>query len=127
MPAPGSGYSLLFEGIRAGQVSERGAHVFAHQWRRLRNDIGDLPIGAHAFRMQPSDCDKLDFAATEGPPSKLQAFRLKPSPAFGWLLLQFSFLLHGRSARKLGSVTSSHAPEHRLNVRFISERHDLHL
>src|SRR6266436_6559174 len=32
-----------------------------------------------------------------------------------------------RSAKKLGSVTSSHAPEHRLNVRLISERHDLHL
>src|SRR2546430_4235737 len=35
-----------------------------------------------------------------------------------WLLLQFSFLLRGRSERKLGSVTSSHAPERRLNVRF---------
>src|SRR6266516_2860038 len=62
MPAPGSGYSLLFEGIRAGQVSERGAHVFAHQWRRLRNDIGDLPIGAHAFRMQPS-ARKIDLTS----------------------------------------------------------------
>src|SRR6516162_9514566 len=90
-------------------------------------DIGDLPIGAHAFRMQLSDCDALDFAAAEGPPRKLQAFRLKPSPAFGWLLLQFSFLLHGRSAKKLGSVTSSHAPKRRLNVRFMSERHPLHL
>src|SRR6266851_9559992 len=30
-----------------------------------------------------------------------------------------------RSAKKLGSVTSSHAPEHSLNVRLISERHDL--
>src|SRR6516162_3123323 len=69
----------------------------------------------------------LDFAAAEGPPRKLQAFRLKPSPAFGWLLLQFSFLLHGRSAMKLGSVTSSHAPKRRLNVRFMSERHPLHL
>src|SRR6266403_1450935 len=37
------------------------------------------------------------------------------------------FFASGRSAKKLGSVTSSHAPEHRLNVRFISERHDLHL
>ena len=33
----------------------------------------------------------------------------------------------GRNARKLGSVTSSHAPERRLNVRFMSERHPLHL
>ena len=33
----------------------------------------------------------------------------------------------GRNARKLGSVTSSHAPERRLNVRIMSERHPLHL
>src|SRR6266516_6642924 len=114
MPAPGSGYSLLFEGIRAGQVSERGAHVFAHQWRRLRNDIGDLPIGAHAFRMQPSDCGKLDFATGERE-SAWQALSIPPQakPCF-WLASEFSFL-----SRKLGSVTSSHAPERRLNVRFM--------
>jgi hypothetical protein len=41
--------------------------------------------------------------------------------------LQFSFLPHGRRAGKLGSVTSSHAPERRLNVRFTSKRHALHL
>ena len=96
-----SGYSLLFEGIRAGQVSERGAHFSADSSRRLWNDIGDLPIGAHTFRMQPSDCDSW-IPATEGPLGKLQAFRFKPSPAFGWHLLQFSFLLHGRSAGSLG-------------------------
>src|SRR5262249_59943718 len=51
----------------------------------------------------------------------------KPSPAFGSLLLQLSFLPHGQRARKLASVTSSHVPECRLNVRFTSKRHALHL
>src|SRR6516165_3477929 len=37
------------------------------------------------------------------------------------------FFASGRSARKLGSVTSSHAPERRLNARFMSKRHPLHL
>ena len=82
---------------------------------------------ARALRVQSPDCDELDFAAAEGPPSNFQAFRLKPSSAFGSLLLQFSFLPHGRRAGKLGSVTSSHAPERRLNVRFTSKRHALHL
>jgi hypothetical protein len=109
------------------QVSERGAHYFADRCRRLRNDIGDLPIRARALRVQSPDCDELDFAAAEGPPSNFQAFRLKPSPAFGSLLLQLSFLPHGRRAGKLGSVTRSHAPERRLNVRFTSKRHALHL
>src|SRR6266446_9206800 len=53
-----------------------------------------------------------------------------PSQAKPWFCLAsvavFLFA-SGRSAKKLGSVTSSHAPEHRLNVRLISERHDLHL
>src|SRR5215472_7068910 len=66
-------------------------------------DIGDLPIGAHAFRMEPSDCDALDFAAAEGPPRKLQAFRLKPSPA--WLVgfcCSFLFCFMGEVLRNLG-------------------------
>ena len=99
----------------------------ADRCRRLRNDIGDLPIRARALRGQSPDCDELDFAAAEGPPSNFQAFRLKPSPVFGSFLLQFSFLPNGRRAGKLGSVTSSHAPERRLNVRFTSKRHALHL
>jgi hypothetical protein len=41
--------------------------------------------------VQSPDCDELDFAAAEGPPSNFQAFLLEPSPAFGSLLLQFSF------------------------------------
>ena len=73
-------------------MSERGAHYFADRCRRLRNDIGDLPIRAPALRVQSPDCDELDFAAAKGPPSNFQAFRLKPSPAFGLLLLQFSLL-----------------------------------
>src|SRR5262249_61786501 len=105
----------------------RGAHYFADRCRRLRNDIGDLPIRARALRVQPPDCDELDFAAAESPPSSFQAFHLKPSPAFGSLLLQLSFLPHGQRARKLASVTSSHVPERRLNVRFTSKRHALHL
>src|SRR6516225_2910644 len=93
----------------------RGAHFSADQWRRLR------------YRRPSNWGPRLSDAADGFPPRKLQAFRLKPSPAFGWLLLQFSFLLHGRSAKKLGSVTSSHAPKRRSNVRFMSERHPLHL
>jgi hypothetical protein len=76
---------------RSGQAIERGAHYFADRCRRLRNDIGDLPIRARALRVQSPDCDELDFAAAKGPPSNFQAFRLKPSPAFGLLRLPFSF------------------------------------
>ena len=74
------------------QASERARRdCFADRCRRLRNDIGDLPIRARALRVQSPDCDELDFAAAEGPPSNFQALRLKPSPAFGSLLLHFSF------------------------------------
>src|SRR5262245_2963149 len=65
-------------------------------------DIGDLPIGAHAFRMQPSDCDALDFAAAEGPPRKLQAFRLKPSPVLVGFCCSFLFCFMGEVLRNLG-------------------------
>jgi len=39
----------------------RGAHFSADQWRRLR--YRRPSNWAHAFRMKPSDCDALDFAA----------------------------------------------------------------
>jgi len=88
--------------ICVGQVSERGGHYFADWCRRLRNEIGDLPIRARALRVQLPDCDELDFAAAEGPPSNFQAFRLKRSPAFGSLLLQFLFCLMDEVLGNLG-------------------------
>jgi hypothetical protein len=109
-------------------VSERGATT------SLTDAVGCGMISAtFQFGPAPFGCSRLIVTswislAAEGPPSNFQAFRLKPSPAFGSLLLQFSFFLpHGRRAGKLGSVTSSHAPERRLNARFTSKRHALHL
>src|SRR5260370_7205890 len=78
----------------AGQVRERITDFSTDEGRRLRNEIGGLPIGSRALRVQSSDCDVLDFAAAEGPAGKLQAFRLKPLPALGRHLLQLSVLCH---------------------------------
>src|SRR6267154_4333654 len=86
--------ALVFERIGTSQVSERITDFSTDQGRRLRNEIGDLPIGSRALRVQSSDCDVLDFAAAEGPAGKLQAFRLKPLPALGRHLLQLSVLCH---------------------------------
>ena len=98
------------------------------QWgRKGTTKVGSRATAASNTRARRRRCDELDFATAEGPPSNFQAFRLKPSPVFGSFLLQFSFLPNGRRAGKLGSVTSSHAPERRLNVRFTSKRHALHL
>jgi hypothetical protein len=68
------------------QVSERAAHYFAERCRRLRNDIGDLPIRARALRVQSPDCDELDFAAAEGPNAACRTLTALP--------LRFAFPLH---------------------------------
>jgi hypothetical protein len=86
--------ALVFERIGTGQVSERITDFSTDQGPRLENEIGDLPIGSRALRVQSSDCDVLDFGTAEGPVGKLQAFRLKPLPALGRHLLQLSVLCH---------------------------------
>src|SRR5260370_29844700 len=86
--------ALVFERIGPSKVSEGITDFSTDQGGRLRNEIGDLPIGSRALRVQSSDCDVLDFAAAEGPAGKLQAFRLKPLPALGRHLLQLSVLCH---------------------------------
>src|SRR5438876_8659469 len=101
----------------------RGAYFFADRWRRLRNDIGDLPIGAHSFRMQPSNCDALDFAAAEDPAWQVSSIPHQAKPCFWLASVAVFFFASWAKARKLGSVTSSHLPERRLNVRFMFERH----
>ena len=73
------------------QVSERGATT------SLTGAFGCGMISAtFQFGPAPFGCSRLIVTswislAAEGPPSNFQAFRLKPSPAFGSLLLQFSF------------------------------------
>jgi hypothetical protein len=51
----------------------------ADQQRRLRHNIGNLPIVPRIFLAQSSDCDVVDFRCAEAASGKLQAFRRDPS------------------------------------------------
>ena len=68
--------NLVLYGIFAGQVRELGAYFIASRHRRLRNDIGDLPIGAGSLGAESSDGDALDFAAAGHSSGNPQTFRL---------------------------------------------------
>src|SRR5712692_4496284 len=86
--------AVVFKGIAVRQVRELGAHFSAHRQRRLRKDIGGLPIGSVALGVQSSDRDALDFAAAAALPGKLQTFRLEPISALGRHRFRLSFWLH---------------------------------
>jgi hypothetical protein len=88
---------------------------------RMVSQYGNLPARFHEKRLSDNEtrvCGPVQRNFKFPAPFKPHSMRRQPG---------FSFLPHGRSARKLGSVTTSHAPERRLNVRFTSERHPLHL
>jgi hypothetical protein len=79
-----------------GHISESsvrcGTQFFTDYQRRLRNDVGDLPIWSRALRVYSSDCDGLNLVAADSPSGELKALRLKPSPALSRLSLRFGLL-----------------------------------
>src|SRR6516164_11636101 len=105
------------EHVRGAVVLLRQLLLALHHFAREANDHVML-IGLSVNR-DGAECGAFDLHGLI-----LVLFPSIPPQAKPWFWLAsvaVFFFASGRSAKKLGSVTSSHAPERRLNVRFISE------
>src|SRR5262249_59828209 len=111
------------EHVRGAVVLLRQLLLPLHHFAGKAND--HIVVIGLSVNRDGSECRTFDLHSLI-----LVLFPSIPPQAKPWFCLASGavfFFASGPSAKKLGSVTGSHAPEHRLNVRFISERHDLHL
>src|SRR6266446_5270713 len=111
---------IFREHVRGAVVLLRQFLLPLHHFAGEANDHIVL-IGLSVNR-DGSECRAFDL-----PPVLFPSIPPQAKPWFSLASVAVFLFASGRSAKKLGSVTSSHAPERRLNVRFMSERHTLHL